>query len=301
MYGTPYTVDTRSGKGAVEEIGSKIRASLTNNGFQVKSSTVAPKDGFEVSNPNIGSSEYDRVLFFEVDQFKAESFFEVDLQWEFHLRIFDDKGVLLAQEENTNVQQGIVRNYAGSITTGQAQRAINSQTDEILAQMLSSADIKKALEIQNSKMASMFDENGRIKIKEDGTTEEANIKALRKQLNKAELAPLFKQLTIDDKQRFHKVAKDVCRKGVQGDEYLDKIAEIIWTNRRSNDRNIVRGLSYLCKTIAKSKNPRYRMLFEEVRREGRARYLRKHAIKSGRNLSAGMVEQFKPEEGFTVH
>jgi len=295
--GIPVTVRTRSGKSVAEEIGKKIENSLTENGFFVRLSTVSSKDNFTISDPKLILSEYDRVMFFAVDMFKTESFAEVDLQWGFHLKMYDDKGLLLAQAESTGVQEGLLRNYTGSISTGQAQRATNKKTDTILAQMLNTIDVKQALNIENSKKVSGFDENGNIITKKDGTAEAADIIALRKQLNSAEIAALRKQLMFDDAILFEKSAKEICRKGVIGEEDLDFLAEIIWQNRDKRDRKTVNGLCYLCKVFIKNKDPRYKTFFEQLRKEGKTRKLRKYAIKTLRYLSPGIVEQFEPGQG----
>jgi len=295
--GASMNVSTRSGKSVSEEIGKKIEASLTENGFYVRSSMIASDGDFTLSDPNFVVSEYDRVMFFAVDLFKAESHAKVDLQWEFHLKIYDDKGSLLAQADSTDGRKGLRRNHIGSMSTGRAQKAINTQTDTILAQMLSTVDVKKALNIENSKKVAGFDENGNIITREDGTAEVADIIALRKQLNSAEIADLLKQLTFGDAVLFEKSAKEIFIKGVTSEDDLDFLAEIIWQNRDKRDRKSVNGLCYLCKVFIKNKNPRYKTFFEQLRKEGKTRKLRKYAIKTLRYFSSGVVEQFVPGQG----
>ena len=89
-------------------------------------------------------------------------------------------------------------------------------------------------------------------------------------------------------------AKEIYKKGVLNEKDLDSLAEILWEKRDHRDRATVSGLGYLCKVFMKSKNPRYKSFFEQLRKEGKTRRLRKYAAKTKNRLSAGIVKQFEP-------
>jgi hypothetical protein len=293
--GIPVSTYTRSGKALPEEIGEKIGASLADNGFYVKVSRLEPVADFNPAEPSYDPAKYDRIILLVVDMFREESFAEIDFLWNFHLKIFDDRGETLAQAGSKGVREWNPSSIP-MVTSGGAQRAINMQTDTILSQMLNEADIKQALDIEHPKQHIGLDENGDIITREDGTAEEADIIALRKKLNAVEIAGLLKKLNTDDNSNFVNNAKEIYKKGVLNEKDLDSLAKILWKKRDHRDRATVSGLGYLCKVFMKSKNPRYKSFFERLRREGKTRRLRKYAAKTKNRLSAGIVKQFEPED-----
>ncbi len=160
-----------------------------------------------------------------------------------------------------------------------------------------SADVIQALNNEYLKLAATNGESGHEISEKADSSEVANIIALRQQLKKAEITVLLKQLEFDNAVLFEKSAKEIYKKGVTGEKDLDFLAEIIWQNSNKRDRKTVNGLCYLCKVFIKSKNPRYKTFFEQIRNEGKTRKLRKYAIKTLRYLSPCIVEQFVPGNG----
>ena len=293
-YGVPTNIYTRSGKTIPEDIGKKIATPLAENGFYVKISLLDPLTDFNPTTISSYDKKFDRIIVLTISAFRAEHYFELEFFWDFQLEIFDDKGNLLAEAKNKGAREW----QPSSIpipTSGGAQQGINSQTDIILAQLLNEPNIKKALDIEHPKQHVGLDENGDIITRADGTAEEADIIALRKKLNAVEIAGLLKKLNTDNKAAFVETAKEIYKKGVLNEKDLDFLAEILWEKRDHRDRATVSGLGYLCKVFMKSKNPRYKSFFEQLRKEGKTRRLRKYAAKTKNRLSAGIVKQFVPE------
>ncbi|BCL62389.1 hypothetical protein DGMP_30820 [Desulfomarina profundi] len=291
--GIPVNTYTRSGKTLPEEIGEKIGASLADNGFYVKVTMLPLLADFDAADAPFNPDRYDRIIFLTINMFRAESFVEVDFLWDFHLKIIDDRRTVLAQAKNKGVREWNPGSIPG-VTSGGAQRGINMQTDTILAELLNEPDIKQALNIEHPKKHLGLDENGDIITRADGTAEKADIIAMRRKLNAVEVAGLLKKLDTDDRTAFVNNAKEIYRKGVLNEKDLDFLAEILWKKKDHRDRATVSGLGYLCKVFMKSKNPRYKSFFEQLRKEGKTRRLRKYAIKTKNRLSFGIVRQFEP-------
>lgn len=141
-FGISVSTYTRSGKTLPEEIGEKIGASLADNGFYVKVSLLKPSVDFNPAEPSYDPAKYDRIILLVINMFREESFAEMEFLWDFHLKVLDDRGEILAQTRNKGVKEWNPSSIP-MVTSGGAQRAVNMQTDTILSQMLNKADIIK--------------------------------------------------------------------------------------------------------------------------------------------------------------
>lgn len=77
-------------------------------------------------------------------------------------------------------------------------------------------------------------------------------------------------------------------------EVLDLFAEKIWDDKETDDPYVVDALAWLCKTLSKSNNSRYRSLLQNIANEASSKKLRKHAKENLDLLPATEVEQFMP-------
>lgn len=77
-------------------------------------------------------------------------------------------------------------------------------------------------------------------------------------------------------------------------EILDLFAEKIWSEKGADDAYVVDALAWLCKTLSKSNNPRYRSLLRDISGEASSKKLKKHAKENLDLLPATEVEQFIP-------
>lgn len=67
-------------------------------------------------------------------------------------------------------------------------------------------------------------------------------------------------------------------------EVLDRVADRIYELREDPDDDVSDALAYLCQTLAKSEDGRYRKFLEEVADDAGDKTLRKHARKAARSL-----------------
>lgn len=107
---------------------------------------------------------------------------------------------------------------------------------------------------------------------------------------------LIKKFLIDGNSRdLRDLAKNMYLKGGYDQATLDELSEIIWDQRSTTDNNTVEALSFFCQVLEKSNNPRYRLVLEIVKEEGRTRKLRKYASNCLEKLPVlNTVEQYEP-------
>lgn len=90
------------------------------------------------------------------------------------------------------------------------------------------------------------------------------------------------------------VVKALYKKGITDEKSLDVVAEKIWRDRESEDTYTIKSVAYLCKIIAKSKNPRYRELLENTSNGESHSKILKYARYSLAQLTDEDVAQFTP-------
>lgn len=78
-------------------------------------------------------------------------------------------------------------------------------------------------------------------------------------------------------------------------EILDLFAEKIWSEKGTDDPYVVDALAWLCKTLSKSNNSRYRSLLQDIANEASSKKLKKHAKENLDLLPTTKVEQFIPD------
>jgi hypothetical protein len=76
--------------------------------------------------------------------------------------------------------------------------------------------------------------------------------------------------------------------------YLDVLAEKIWAERNSKDRQMEDAVAYFCLTLGKSKNARYKTLFQSLLSESKSRKIQKFAQQNLNLLTTDQVPQFEP-------
>jgi hypothetical protein len=102
------------------------------------------------------------------------------------------------------------------------------------------------------------------------------------------------RLMTDDGLTLRDLAREYYLNAVVGESELDLFANRIWQLKQSQDRYVVDAVSWFCKLILKSKNPRYRDMLEKVAEHATSKKLRKYAQVSHDRLPAEYVEQFSP-------
>lgn len=143
--GVPRDVGTRSGKSLAEDVATIIASSFGASGFAVERFSLAPNDNLESSLKRLESSAYDKIVVLTLNQFRSDSWAEVELQWAITMRVYDGKGRLLAEKDSTGTVEGLKRNYTGAISGGQAQQAIATKLTTILAELINAQECQRAI------------------------------------------------------------------------------------------------------------------------------------------------------------
>lgn len=82
-------------------------------------------------------------------------------------------------------------------------------------------------------------------------------------------------------------------------EKQDLIAEEIWQRRNAEDRYTEDAIAWLCKTIGKHGNPRYKKILEEVAETSTSSKIRKYALSASESIpapSSDATSLFRPEK-----
>ena len=143
--GIPKDIGTRSGKTLAEDVATIVASSFSATGFEVSQFSLSPKDELESSLNGLASSAYDKIIVFTLDQFRSDSWAEVELQWAITMRIYDGRGKLLAEKNSTGTEEGLKRNYTGAISGGQAQKAIATKLTAVLAELINAPECQRAM------------------------------------------------------------------------------------------------------------------------------------------------------------
>jgi len=143
--GMPRDANTKSGKTLAEDITAILTSSFTANGFQVTPFAVSTNDNQESLVRQQAAAAYDKIIVFTLKKFRSDSWAEVELQWEIKMSVYDGKGTLLAEKESIGFEEGLKRNYMGTISRGQAQKAITDKLGAILVELIAAPECQKAI------------------------------------------------------------------------------------------------------------------------------------------------------------
>lgn len=143
--GVPRDVGTRSGKTLAEDVAKIVASSFGAAGFETTQFSLSPDDNLESSLNRLASSAYDKIVVLTLEQFRSDSWAEVELQWAITMRVYDGKGKLLGEKDNTGTVEGLKRNYTGAISGGQAQKAISTKLTAILAELINAPKCQQAI------------------------------------------------------------------------------------------------------------------------------------------------------------
>lgn len=289
--GIPRTVHTRDNKTVAYGVGNIIALSLERRGFKVKLLEIPPQEIFDISDVKSQDKLVDRTILLSINQLKVDSFKAVELTWDLQLIVYDDKQQQLALKHNEGVDDSIVENDFGAISSGQAQTALTGKLSTILFEIMSDEDIKGALNIIEPKTAitkpvikpvaegAALTENN----DEDFSEAQAIITAMNESLSNSKALG------------FNKAAKEAFRLRISEDEYLDQIVDIILAEQAGSDRAIIDGVCYLLKSFKYNKNSRYKDVFTDLRQNARYRKVRKYAASALRYFPPTSIEQYYPE------
>ncbi len=283
-YGIPKDAYTRTGGTVAEDIATIMTASLRASGFQVKPVFVAHTDSLDSSIAEIKSPEFDRIIVLTLEQFRSDSWVEVEFKWDINMSIYDGRGALIAQQKNNGVEEDLVQGIMRFVSGGQVQKAIAEKVGAILFELLTAHEMYNAMIFVSANVTDRPTQDKTILSQEMPGEKNETIRTLQEQLNN------------DEKTQLQFTAKQLFQNGVNDQESLDQLAEIIWKERNSNDRSVVDALCYLCKIFMKSKAPRYKTFFKNLGQEGKTKKLRRYADKTSGRLNPGTVEQFVPDD-----
>jgi hypothetical protein len=144
-WGVPRDAGTRSGQSLAEDVATIMVSSFGASGFAVERFSLSPNENLESSLKRLESSAYDKIVVLTLDQFRSDSWAEVELQWAITMRVYDGKGRLLAEKDSTGTVEGLKRNYTGAISGGQAQKAIATKLTTILAELINAPECQRAM------------------------------------------------------------------------------------------------------------------------------------------------------------
>lgn len=283
--------NTRSGKPLAEDLSTSIAVNLAKKGLKTRTFPLTPTDDLKALIQKGSSPPSDRILLLRMEQFRSDSWAEVELRWKFRLDIYDEAGTRLATAESEGLEEGLKRNYTGAISDGQAQKALSEKLVAIFNALLSSPDCVAALQTGNWQHGVLTPT-----VEETANPSQRQSTPQPLQPPPPEIANLNKDLTNGNHQSVLEWAKSRAEdQETTNREILDSIAQAIWDRRMESDEVLIDALSYLCIVVGKSKDARYRMLIEGVRNESKTRKLRRYAQKSLRRIPIdATVEQYLP-------
>ena len=143
--GIPKDIGTRSGKTLAEDVATIVASAFSATGFEVTQFSLSPEDNQESSLSRLESSAYDKIIVFTLDQFRSDSWAEVELKWAITMRVYDGRGKLLTEKDSTGTVEGLKRNYTGAISGGQAQKALATKLTTILAELINAPECQRAI------------------------------------------------------------------------------------------------------------------------------------------------------------
>ena len=102
----------------------------------------------------------------------------------------------------------------------------------------------------------------------------------------------------------YQILKGLVRVSYQQQEtdpkVLDHLAGVAWRDRGTEDEQLVDTLSWICKVLGQSQNPRYTTVLKMLASEASDKKLRKYAQANLPMLSEEVVTQFDPESDSTT-
>lgn len=107
-----------------------------------------------------------------------------------------------------------------------------------------------------------------------------------------ESSELRYQLQTYDSARLQHFAKNLYTADLSDTTSLDMVGTRIWLGRDTDDAHEVDALSWFCKSIAKSRNPRYRILLSTLAEHAKSDKLKRYARSSLHALPIEDVESF---------
>ncbi len=143
--GIPRDAGTSSGKTLAEDVATIIASSFGASGFEVERFSLSPNADLQSSLKRLESSAYNKIVVLTLNQFRSDSWMEVELQWAITMQVYDGKGKLLAEKDSTGTVEGLKRNYTGSISGGQAQKALATKLTTILAELINAPECQRAI------------------------------------------------------------------------------------------------------------------------------------------------------------
>lgn len=279
--GIPAQIQTRTGKPVAEDIGQLIAAALEANGFNVDLINVENDLEIDLAEDIFNQQEFERILILQVNEFRAESFVEVELQWDFDLLVYDRQKKLMATINNKGFEDKLFANYTGAVSGGQAQHAILKKLGAVLHEMMGAVEIKDTFATIRSTDVDQLENVAAERPEKLWYGLEREYLQMQDLLEKGNIV------------KFNKIARVVYTKGISNQKEMDQFAGLIWEQKESMDKSVVDGLCYLCKAFILSNHPRYRSFFETMSRDGKTRKLRRYCRKVARSLPEAMgVEQF---------
>ena len=283
--------NTKSGKPLAEDLSALLVANLSRNGFKARSFLLSSSDDEQSAIEKGITQPTDRILILRMEQFRSDSWAEVELNWKFRLDIYDENGKKVATAENEGFEEGLKRNYTGAISDGQAQKVLSEKLVSIFNTLLSSPDCITALQTGN-----WPNETATLPLAETAIHPQRQSISSPLQPPPREIAKFNSDLHNGNYQSVLEWAKSRAEdQEIPSREILDAMAYTIWDRRMESDEVLIDALSYLCVAVGKSKDARYRLLIEVVKNESKTRKLRRYAQKSLRGMPIdATVEQYVP-------
>lgn len=279
--GIPVDVLTRNKKTVAQNIGYIIGKAMSSKRYHTKAIEIPQGESLDITNSQISSLSYDRVLLVSITRFKVDSFMSVDVQYGFEASIYDHDGSLIASQTSSDIADSIDMSFLGTISTGKAQRAMLDVTGKVLFEMMNSEEFIAALSITDPQveLVQNSDEDFGLGL----APAQEKINQLQEDLKSSDIA------------NFRLTCRETYRLKVNEEKYLDQIADILWQQRDAEDRKLVDGMCYLCKVVARSRNSRYRTFLENMAEEAQHKKVRKYAANYLNRLRPEMVLQYEPK------
>ncbi len=289
--GIPRSVYTKDNRTVAHGVGNIIASSLKRKGFKVNLREIPPQKTFDITSVKSQNNLVDRTIYLSVNQLRVESFMEVELEWDLRLWVYDDQQQQLVLKHNEGMDDSIVSNNFGAISSRQAQKALAGKLSSILFAIMSAEDIKKALNIVEPKAAVKRTETNPIaestKHTENNDMDYSEAQTIIKEMNEC--------LSDSNAIGFNQATKEAFRLHISEDQYLDQIVDIVLAEQAGTDRVIIDGLCYLLKSFKYNKKPRYKDVFDDLRQNARYGKVRKYAASALRYFPPTSVEQYHPQ------
>ena len=101
------------------------------------------------------------------------------------------------------------------------------------------------------------------------------------------------QMTMGGPQSIRSAASSIIQSGERDTDVLDTLAEVLLQNYTQPGNTYIDAMSWACRALGDSGNPRYRSTLEEVTNSKQAhKKLRKYAKKAAKQLPKGDADQY---------